>query len=305
MDISIDMWLRGDIHATTHAAAGGGARAARLDRRRREPPAGGHAAGDEAGQRPGCRPGRSRSPCAASAGSSTPSRPAAWWWPSRCRLARRWPGPSTSPSATSARRFSGCWTRSAQAARPPARAARRPPDGSLKAVEPSARARWLRWRQPAVSPPADTGPGDLPSTAAPGMRVSREEGNGRLTPRPGRDAIQHTPARTPPDKRAYKSADHMQLAYGRLQNPRRLEPVGIQHFGGEPLVQGGEPVRDRVVEPVVRVDDVEVVARASRSTGSATASPVTRLTRVELDVVDERHERRELRVGDHAVAGWT
>ena len=39
-----------------------------------------------------------------------------------------------------------------------------------------------------------------------------------------------------------------------------LEAVRIEHLGREALIQRGEPIGDGVLEPVVGVDDVEVVA---------------------------------------------
>src|SRR5687768_12283618 len=46
----------------------------------------------------------------------------------------------------------------------------------------------------------------------------------------------------------------------RFMRGSNLEPIGIQDFRRQALVERGEPFEQRVVQPVVVVDDIQVVA---------------------------------------------
>src|SRR5678809_959665 len=80
----------------------------------------------------------------------------------------------------------------------------------------------------------------------------------------------------------------------------RLKTVSVQSLRREPAVLRRELREQRIVEPVVRVDDVDVVAGTDDPPESRLpAGDAT--DRVVLDVVDPRQKRRELQFGNDAV----
>src|SRR5262245_56140747 len=79
------------------------------------------------------------------------------------------------------------------------------------------------------------------------------------------------------------------------------EPVCIQQFRGQPTIDRAEsPGHQRIVEPIMVVDEVNVVAWP-QDPAVARLPPQYPALRVVLDVVDPGHERAELQFGDGAI----
>src|SRR5688572_17427800 len=72
-----------------------------------------------------------------------------------------------------------------------------------------------------------------------------------------------------------------------------LEPVGIQNFGGGALVECRKPVEQWIVQPVVGVDEIQVVPRGENPAKARLPADHRALT-VVLHVICKGEERREL-----------
>src|SRR5687768_7582550 len=88
--------------------------------------------------------------------------------------------------------------------------------------------------------------------------------------------------------------------FGGSRDATPLEPVRIEDLRRGPSVERSKPTQQRVVQPVVRIDQVQVVPWPQNPTKARLPADHGTLGIV-LYVVDERDEGVELRLADEAV----